>query len=159
MQNVKSINWEELVDSYVDNECSEEERRAIEAKAASDVRVRESIEWARFISKGLGRLRDVETPAELSGRIQKAIESADLEQIRGGSSGDAAGWSRVGSKPGDKFWQSPKVIGTAVTSAAVLIGVVAASSWPRSNDGAVSVPDVQSQMAGTNGVGITPKSE
>ena len=64
-----------------------------------------------------------------------------------------------GSKPGGKFWQSPKVIGTAVTSAAVLIGVVAASSWPRSNDGAVSVQDVQSQTAGTNGVGITPKSE
>lgn len=159
MQNVKSINWEELVDSYVDNECSEEERQAIEAKAASDARVRESIEWARFISKGLGRLRDVETPAELSGRIRKAIESADIEQIRGGSAGDAAGWSRGGSKSGGKFWQSPKAVGTAVTSAAVLVGAVAVSFWPGSNDGPVSVPDVQSQTAGTNGVGITPKSE
>ena len=159
MQNVKSINWEELVDSYVDNECSEEERQAIEAKAASDARIRESIEWARFISKGLGRLRDVETPAELSGRIQKAIESADLKQIRGGSAGDAAGWSRGGSKPGGKFWQSPKAVGAAATSAAVLVGALAASFWPGSNDRAVSEPDVQSQMAGTNGAVITPKSE
>ena len=110
MQNVKSINWEELVDSYVDNECSEEERRAIEAKAASDARVRESIEWARFISKGLGRLRDVETPAELSGRIQKAIESADLEQIRGGSAGDAAGWSRGDPSPAANFGKARKLL-------------------------------------------------
>ncbi len=70
-----NTNWEELVDLYVDEECSSEERLAVEAELERDDSLRSSVESALRIRKGLAELR-VDAPKELDGRLRRALTSA-----------------------------------------------------------------------------------
>lgn len=70
-----SIDWDELVDLYVDNECSEEERRLVEAQAERDESVAAAIEAALRIRKGIAAMR-AELPAGFVTRLQQAIADA-----------------------------------------------------------------------------------
>lgn len=81
------IDWGELVDLYVDNECSEEERRLLEAQAAKDENVREELDFALRIRAGLSALK-AELPNEFGERLQQALENASAPNapcVRNGS--------------------------------------------------------------------------
>ncbi len=70
-----NVDWDELVDLYVDNECSEEERRLVEAQAERDESVAAAIEAALRIRKGIAAMR-AELPAGFATRLQQAIADA-----------------------------------------------------------------------------------
>ena len=53
MENNINIDWEELVDLYVDDECSADERLALEAKMKDDGSIRLAAEYALRIRKNI----------------------------------------------------------------------------------------------------------
>ena len=71
----KNIDWEELVDLYVDGECTSEERLTLEEQAAYNSVICAALDSALRIRKGLQELR-VEIPKGFSKRLQQALADA-----------------------------------------------------------------------------------
>ncbi|MDO5308422.1 MAG: hypothetical protein Q4G03_02860 [Planctomycetia bacterium] len=72
---MQKYNWEELVDSYVDEECSVQEKRAIEERMLVDASVREAIQSAQRIRQALRSFSCV-APPELENRLTEALQNA-----------------------------------------------------------------------------------
>ena len=66
----------ELVDLYVDGECSSVERAAIEARAQTDERLRSEIAWAMTLRRRLKAMSGAQVPADFSERLQSALRES-----------------------------------------------------------------------------------
>lgn len=69
------VDWKELVDLYVDGECSREERRLVQRRAEQDATIRAEIEFALKIRDGLRGMR-TGVPVGFDDRLQEAIADA-----------------------------------------------------------------------------------
>ena len=74
------LDWGELVDLYVDNECDDESRSLVEKKAATDAEIRASVDSALRIRNALRELRAA-PPKELNERIISAVRDASVSTI------------------------------------------------------------------------------
>ena len=70
--------WEELVDRVVDDECADEERRALYEAAERNPEIREAIDSALRIRELMRRSAQATVPPEFSERLRLAIERSDV---------------------------------------------------------------------------------
>lgn len=70
--------WEELVDRVVDDECTDEERRALEEAAERNPEIRAAFESAERIREIMRRSAGATVPPEFSERLRLAIERSDF---------------------------------------------------------------------------------
>ncbi len=70
--------WEELVDRVVDDECTDEERRALYEAAERNPEIREAIDAALRIRELLRSSAGATVPPEFSERFRLAIERSDV---------------------------------------------------------------------------------
>ncbi len=70
--------WEELVDRVVDDECADEERRALYEAAERNPEIREALDAARRIRRVMRRSAGATVPPEFSERLRLAIERSDV---------------------------------------------------------------------------------
>lgn len=70
--------WEELVDRVVDNECTDEERRAFYEAAEQNSEIREAYSAARRISTVFREFERPTVPPDFSERLRLAIERSDF---------------------------------------------------------------------------------
>lgn len=112
------IDWDELVDLYVDNECSEEERRLVESRIEQDETVAASVRAARRIREGLLSMRS-EVPAGFDLRLQQAIADALEKEAR------SIPCVAKREDPLKKFFFGPRVWTGIAASLAVVLGGVA----------------------------------
>lgn len=73
---------EDWVDRVVDGECSEEEKRALEAEAARNPEIRSEIRAALRIREWARRSAGATVPPEFSVRLRRAIERSDFWEKR-----------------------------------------------------------------------------
>lgn len=73
---------EDWVDRVVDGECSEEEKRALEAEAARNPEIRSEIRAALRIREWARRSAGATVPPEFSERLRRAIERSDFWEKR-----------------------------------------------------------------------------
>lgn len=110
--------WEELVDRVVDDECADEERRALEEAAERDPEIRAAIDSALRIRELLRRSAGATVPPEFSDRLRLAIERSDFwveREVERPTVRPAAKASRFGGRR----------LQWAATSAAVAFAAVA----------------------------------
>ena len=62
--------WEELVDRVVDDECADEERRALEEAAERNPEIRDALDSALRIRELLRRSAGATVPPEFSERLR-----------------------------------------------------------------------------------------
>lgn len=74
---MENLDWDEVVDSYVDGELSDEERRRVEARAETDLELRERIEWASELHGRFASLRTT-VPEGFAERLLDAINSSSV---------------------------------------------------------------------------------
>jgi negative regulator of sigma E activity len=70
--------WEELVDRVVDDECADEEKRALYEAAERDPEIRDALDSALQIRKLMRRSAGATVPPEFSERLRLAIERSDF---------------------------------------------------------------------------------
>lgn len=70
--------WEELVDRVVDDECTDEERRALYEAAEREPEIREALDAALRIRELLRSSAGATVPPEFSERFRLAIERSDV---------------------------------------------------------------------------------
>lgn len=70
--------WEELVDRVVDDECADEERRALEEAAERNPEIRDALDSALRIRELMRRSAGATVPPEFSERLRLAIERSDF---------------------------------------------------------------------------------
>lgn len=70
--------WEELIDRVVDNECTDEERRALYEAAERNPEIRKALEETRRIRKAFEEFERPTVPPEFSERLRLAIERSDF---------------------------------------------------------------------------------
>jgi hypothetical protein len=70
--------WEELVDRVVDDECADEERRALEEAAERNPEIRAAIDSALRIRELMRRSAGATVPPEFSERLRLAIDRSDF---------------------------------------------------------------------------------
>lgn len=70
--------WEELIDRVVDDECADEERRALYEAAERNPEIREALDAARRIRELMRRSAGATVPPEFSERLRLAIERSDV---------------------------------------------------------------------------------
>ncbi|MBR4752818.1 MAG: zf-HC2 domain-containing protein [Thermoguttaceae bacterium] len=139
-KNIK-IDWEELVDLYVDDECSADERRALEAKMELDSSLRLATESALRIRKGLQELR-ASAPIGFSERLQRALADASAKNV-----------VRTRRSSVLQTLRNPRVAASAAALVAVAVGTVGYVSH-RGGSKIVS-PAVETQLVVNNVPGNT----
>ena len=70
--------WEELVDRVVDDECADEERRALYEAAERNPEIRAALDSALRIRELMRRSAGATVPPEFSERLRLAIERSDF---------------------------------------------------------------------------------
>ena len=70
--------WEELVDRVVDDECTDEERRALEEAAERNPEIRDAIRSALRIRELLRPAAETTVPPEFAERLRLAIDRSDF---------------------------------------------------------------------------------
>lgn len=73
---------EELVDAYVDDECSSHERAIVEALLREDAEAKNAADWALRLRELMAHTRE-ETPPDFSQRLTTAIAESDAWQNYG----------------------------------------------------------------------------
>lgn len=114
----KNIDWEELVDLYVDGECTSEERLTLEEQTAYNSVICTALDSALRIRKGLQELR-VEIPKGFSKRLQQALADA---QTTGAS---RAPERQERSQSVRRAFLNPRIVATVAALVAVVFGTVA----------------------------------
>ncbi|MBP5621858.1 MAG: zf-HC2 domain-containing protein [Thermoguttaceae bacterium] len=133
MENNINIDWEELVDLYVDDECSADERLALEAKMKDDGSIRLAAESALRIRKGIQELR-VSAPKGFAERLQLALADASEKNF-----------VRTRSTGVTKVLRNPRVAVSAAAAVAVAVGTVGFVSYQ--NGSKVVPPTIETRMA------------
>ena len=115
---MKISDWNEVSDSFVDGELSEEEKSQVSERAATDDALREEIEWASELHEKLAQIARVGRPVPdgFSDRLLKALNDSPAWREYGGSVQPRRSESRV-SRRGLPI----------LVAACVLVAVVAAS--------------------------------
>lgn len=75
---MKREEWEELVDRVVDDECADEEKRALYEAAERNPEIREAIDAALRIRELMRSSARATVPPEFSDRLRLAIERSDF---------------------------------------------------------------------------------
>lgn len=133
--------WEELIDRVVDNECADEEKRALYEAAERNPEIREALEAARRIRAAFEGFERPTVPPEFSERLRLAIERSDF-WVERETARPTAG-TRRGRRGGKRLvWAAT---GAAISFAAVAffaldggfpsVGQVARNVEPDRNDG------------------------
>ncbi|MBQ9812507.1 MAG: hypothetical protein IJM54_04245 [Thermoguttaceae bacterium] len=134
-KNIK-IDWEELVDRYVDDECSADERHALEAKMEVDSSIRLETESALRIRRGLQELR-ASAPIGFSERLQRSLADASAKNV-----------VRTRRSGVLQALRNPRVAVSAAALVAAAVGTVEFVSY-QSGSKVVS-PAVETQFAENN---------
>ncbi len=129
-------NWEkgELVDAYVDDECSPSEREFVEALLRDDVAAEAAFKWALHLRAQLSAIR-TETPPEFSQRLTSALNESDVWS-RYGSEIDA---SRTSERSRRTKWV-PAIVGASAAAIAVVAFGLAYSNLHSSSEAPHSSP-------------------
>lgn len=136
--------WEELVDRVVDDECADEERRALYEAAERNPEIREAIDAAERIRELMRRSAGATVPPDFSERLRLAIERSDVWVEREAARPTAGTRCERRERRGGKrlIWAAT---GAAISFAAVaffavdgdlpIVGEVAQVIKPEQNDG------------------------
>ncbi len=115
---MKISDWNEVSDSFVDGELSDEEKSQVSGRASSDAALREEIEWASELHEKLAQVARVGRPLPdgFSDRLLKALN-------------DSPAWSQYGGAVGPeraepRAWRRAFPI---LVAACVVVAVVAAA--------------------------------
>lgn len=135
----KNIDWEELVDLYVDGECTSEERLTLEEQAAYNSVICAALDSALRIRKGLQELR-VEIPKGFGKRLQQALADA---QTTGAS---RAPECQERSQSVRRAFLNPRIVATVAALVAVVFGTVAIVSNQKGSE--ADVPQPERRIAG-----------
>ena len=111
--------WEELVDRVVDDECADEERRALYEAAERNPEIREALDAARRIRELMRRSAGATVPPEFSERLRLAIERSDVWVER------EAARPTAGTRRERRGRRSGKRLVWAATGAAISFAAVA----------------------------------
>lgn len=148
---MENLDWNELVDSYVDGELSESERREVEALAETDPSVRIGIEQSLKLRERLSSLRTT-VPEGFAERLHGAIMASDAWETIGRSSvARAARTSESGrGVRSSRRWLLPTA-SAACAIAVVAFASVAGVNYLRSggsvqNGGALADLDVEASV-------------
>lgn len=143
----KNIDWEELVDLYVDGECTSEERLTLEEQAACNSVICVALDSALRIRKGLQELR-VEIPKGFSKRLQQALADA---QTTGAS---RAPERQERSQSVRRAFLNPRIVATVAALVAVVFGTVAIVSNQKGSEADVPQPERRIAREATQKTGL-----
>lgn len=143
----KNIDWEELVDLYVDGECTSEERLTLEEQAACNSVICAALDSALRIRKGLQELR-VEIPKGFSKRLQQALADA---QTTGAS---RAPERQERSQSVRRAFLNPRIVATVAALVAVVFGTVAIVSNQKGSEADVPQPERRIAREATQKTGL-----
>lgn len=143
----KNIDWEELVDLYVDGECTSEERLTLEEQAACNSVICAALDSALRIRKGLQELR-VEIPKGFSKRLQQALADA---QTTGAS---RAPERQERSQSVRRAFLNPRIVATVAALVAVVFGTVAIVSNQKGSEADVPQPEQRIAREATQKTGL-----
>ena len=116
----------ELVDLYVDDECSTVERAAIEARAQTDERLRSEIAWAMTLRRRLKAMSGAQVPADFSERLQSALrESPAWDALSAASRTESPRVNANSNRAERRAALVPAIVGTAVVVAIVALCALA----------------------------------
>ena len=155
----------ELVDLYVDGECSQEERAAIEARAQTDERLRNEIAWALTLRRRMKAMGGAKVPAEFSERLQSALRESPAWDAIPRSNAPRVDASERAERRASRV---PAIVGTAAAIAVVALCAVAFTRLRHApvdvplagSDAPKQVEDVDSELAPEQGrVFLTPASQ
>ena len=115
---MKISDWNEVSDSYVDGELSEEEMSQVSARAETDDALREEIEWASELHKRLVRVAREGRPVPdgFSERLRNALDASPA-------------WAQYGGaiETRKTEYRASRRVVPVVVAACVVVAVVAAS--------------------------------
>lgn len=135
-----NTDWEELVDSFVDGECSEEEVRAFERELECNSKLRKDVETVKKIGSALTSLR-VKAPSNFEERLQSVLATSECERrIRLRLDEEVFICEGVAKRRNGRFFRDPRFIGGLFISVAIVIVVVCGVFWnENSQDGGAVV--------------------
>ena len=146
---MKISDWNEVSDSFIDGELSEEEKSQVSERAASDDTLREEIEWASELHDKLTQVARVGRPLPegFSERLLKALN-------------DSPAWSQYGGAVEPKRAE-PRACRRAlpvVVAACVVVAVVVASVAGIANlRKSIDVPENKDRIADNSSEPVAPK--